>query len=160
MTGKRRLAFGAVLFTLLGLILAGLAGLGAVRADRPSVLGLPPRFPEFTMIREEVRDGVTSTYEFVYKNDHTWRHTLLEHDGDARRLVGPGHTVEHRAGQMIFTVAGETHSEDAPTDGRHSPGRWLTSPTSFKGWALARGAEIEGRPTERDRRTDRPLHHD
>ena len=142
MTRKATLVFGLAAVLLPGTIL-GLFGLGAAEHDRPSVIGRPPTFQEFTMIREETAHGVTRTYEFVYQDDLTWKHTLLKHDGDPRSLIGPGHTVEHRDGKMIFTVAGETHSEDAPTDGLHVPGHWLTSPASFTGWALARGATIE-----------------
>lgn len=142
MTGKTRLVFGLAALVLVSTIL-GLFGLGAADHDRPSVIGLPPTFPAFTMIREETTGGVTRTYEFVYQDDLTWKLTLVKHDGDPRSLIGPGYTVEHRDGKMIWTVAGETHSEDAPTDGLHSPGHWLKSPATFKGWASARGAKIE-----------------
>ena len=141
MTRKATLVFGLAIVVLLGTIL-GLFGLGAAEHDRPSVIGRPPTFQGFTMIREETVGGVTRTYEFVYTNDYTWRQTLLSHNGDPRSLIGPGHRVEHRAGQMIFTVAGETHSEPAPTDGLHSPGRWLESPSTLAGWASARGSPV------------------
>lgn len=144
MTGKSRLVVGLAILTLLGLIVAGLAGLGAVRADRPSMIGRrPPAFQAFTMIREETTmDGVTRTYEFVYEDDFTWKHTLLTHDSDPRSLIGPGYTVEHRDGKMIWTVAGETHSDAAPTDGFHKPGRWLENPSTLMGWASARGSPV------------------
>ncbi len=141
MTRKSRIVLSTAILAILAASLA-VVGLGMIQPKRPSTLSLPPRFPAFTMIREETSGGVTRTYEFVYKDDHTWRQTLLAHDGDPRSLIGAGHTMELRDGRMIFTVAGSTHSAPAPTDGLHVPGDWLVNEAWFRGRASARRAEI------------------
>ena len=134
-----------VLSTFLLVVLVGalaVFGSGAARSARQPAISPTPRFPAFEMVREETRNGVTRTYHFSYTDDWTWKQTLVSRTGgDPRSLIRAGNSMELRDGQMIFTVAGSTHSGPVDrTGGYHLPGDWFYDAKLFRGFHHVRGA--------------------